>query len=280
MQDYKIQPQPWWVVALGILPGILIVVGQFTSTIISASWVLQTWAVLITTILSLSGYFIVNLHKKTTLIWTFPGISISIAMLLPAAFNLITAALPTQATGMLVGYQIINTITSLLGLSLFIASIVIGAYLARRYQSVSALLASGWIALGAYGFMDPTYGFFIWFENRLFPAMMDAICLIPFLILLPIWVLRARSEEERRKGFLSMSALSLVLMILIPIMRDVAMWEREVSGAQPLHISIPRTLMWGTLYASIFWGILLGIIFLYSRTRNSSPPMREQNAAI
>lgn len=272
MQDHKIQPQTWGEVSLGVLPGSLIVVGQFTSTITSASWILQTWAVLITSILILSGYLIVNLRRKTALIWTFPGISISIAMLLPAAFNLITAALPTQANGMPVGYQIINTITSLLGLSLFIVSIVIGAYLARRYQSVATLLVSGWIALVAYALMDPTYGFFIWFEDRLFTAVMDAVSLIPFLILLPIWVLRARSEEERRKGFLSMSALSLVLMILIPILRDVVMWEHGVSGAQPLYQSIPHTIMWGTLSASIFWGILLGIILLYNRVGRSSSP--------
>ncbi len=265
MEKHDIQPQPWGAVILGILPGILIVGGQFTGTTTSANWKLLTWILIIILIVALSGYLIENLRKKTALIWTFPGISISFAMLLPLAFNLVTEMLPTQANGMPVGYPVINTITSLFGLSLFIASIVIGARLARQYQSAAVLLVSGWIALVAYGLMDPTYGFFIWFDDRLFTALIDAAAQIPFLILLPIWVLRARSEEGRRKGLLSMSALSLGLMVIIPIASDVAMWEQGISGAQPLYQAIPRTLMVGTLFACIFWGILFGIMFLYGR---------------
>jgi hypothetical protein len=279
MQERDIQPQPWWAIGLGALPCILVLTDRFIRTL-SLAWPQRRWVLLGVTILIILVYIGLSLRKKEVLIWTFPGISIGVSSIIEIIFSLVYSALPTRANGIPTSYQIFNTTTSVLSISIFVAGVVLGAFLARRYGTASILLISGWIGLGAHSVLEPTYGFYFWFEDRLLLALLDIGTLLPFLILLPIWVLRARSETARRKGLYYLPALSLVLMVPFPIINSIVIWQREMMGDQPPLQIIPQTLAWGSMFAFVFWGMIFAIVYLYSWVRRSSPPIREHNATV
>lgn len=250
---------------LAAAPGALYLVAV-AARALAAGPAAQYVLLLLVTLVALA--FVAGIVRSARLpTWTLPGIGLALPVLLAAVWDIL---LPLPA-----GRQIANILLPGLGLLAY----ALAAYAACRRPHAegpaAALLLVPPLALLAFTIMDPTYGFNLYFDNRLLAPGFETLTLLPALVLLPASVLRARSRRAQARRLLTLSALSFELMALTPLLTAVARVQQNVLNAPPLATAVTHILLVRTTFAAFFW-LLLALVVLLTET--SSLPLRRRTA--
>ncbi len=266
-------PRPWRICLLAAAPGALYLSWIIAQTLNAGRFVQASILLPAAALAILYLAHIVRAHRLP--VWALTGIGLAFPALLGASWDLLFPA-PAVAMEPPAARQLAAALLPGIWLTLYAGLLWIAYRRAPTEGPAAALLLVGPVTLLAHTIMDPTYGFFIYvdslsLDSRALAAAAEALILLPALIFLPLWVLRAPSRRAQTWRLLAMSALSLELMALTPLITAVARAQHNVLNAPPLSEAIPYTLLTGTTFAAFFWGLLALVVGLTLRAPNRSP---------
>jgi hypothetical protein len=131
--------------------------------------------------------------------WLWPGLMWGLIMAI-VAYRRSDFELPGLAWGLWGLLVVANPFIFLLSGAVLLLCVVLGLLLARRNGLLAGLLLVAgefWIVDGIF---DPSYGMLIWSYNYTAELTVSLLPVLFFLIILPLWVLRAHSTWGRLGG--------------------------------------------------------------------------------
>lgn len=268
MQDQT--PYAWKTVGLAVLPGMIYLVTPLIATLFHYRWSVQTFWIL--EIPTLSAALVVIavgwMHEKRLPLWSLFAVGLT-------AFVLLEGGTRTNAIVHADQDQFTRWYTFLSLLALLVAGGILlgGAFVARRYGAAAALLAAGLKGTFVVELFDPTSGLLIIAADRFsLPGvrLIELIGKIPLLIVLPVTVLRARSERRQVGALLGGYGLSLLVLLLLSLLHDFAL--QGVSGGSPFPERTLNLFLIRPVILAIPWVILVLVTLLYSRLKRDEAP--------
>ena len=268
-------PQPWPDCLLAVAPGLLYVIAT-GAQIIGAGREYRPFLFLLATVVAIA--FAAGILRAGRLpTWALAGIGLTVPALFAAGWGLAFPA-PSQSPQPPPDLELANALLPAVLLFIYAALLWAAMRRARAVGPAAALLLVGPVTLLAFAVMDPTYGFFLYVESLFMAAALEAFILLPALVLLPICILRAGSQRGQARCLLALSALSLELMALAPLVTAVARVQQGVLNAPPLAEAVPYTLLVGTAFAVFFWGLLALTVLLTLRIGKQHSPRNSSHA--
>lgn len=253
MTHHSTVPHPWRSSLLAAAPGAL-TIAALGARSLGVGHAMQPLLVVLAA--AIAVYFVAGVHRaRRAPTWALAGIGLALSVLFAAAWDRWFAP-PAQPFAPPAGRALLSALLPGIGLAGY-AGLLWATY--QRAQSegpAAALLLSAPVTLLAFAIMDPTYGFFLYLDSRAVAAGVEALALAPALVALPVWVLRAGSWRSQTWGLLGLSALSLGLMALAPLITAAARAEQGVLNAPPLSAAILYIVPVRTAIAAFFWALL------------------------
>lgn len=237
----QIEEQPWWGIALGLLPTIALLDGGVSPHPVAAGLVL----------LVLAAYAVASWRARAVLPWSLPGIGACTFYLMDMLWR---PTGPLYATRLLMWGSV----------ACFGLLLIWGAWLARRrWGAAAVLLPLPWFFAVYLGILDPTYGYFLWRPDAWQMAnVIELGVYAPALVLLPAVVLRGRRVMPSLRLY---GLLSLELALLASVPRFVWMQQVGTVNAPSLRAAVLRLLTLEQLAVAAMMGVVFAVALLYGR---------------
>ncbi len=188
--------------------------------------------------------------------WLWPGLMWGLIVAI-VAYRRADLQLPGLAWGLLGLLVVANPFIFLLSGAMLLLSVLLGLLLARRDGLLAGLLVVAgefWIVDGIF---DPSYGMLIWSYNFTAELIVSILPAVFFLIIPPIWVLRAHTTWGRLGG--------LLLPPLIGLVSGEIIHSIVVRGTAGVYS--PGT--WFVRGTGIIQYVMALVIFIYAQVANN-----------
>lgn len=262
MAHHSTIPHRWPICLLAAAPGALTVAGHAARSL-GAGRPVQIVVLLLALLLAaVFAAAIVRARQVPT--WALAGTGVALPLLFGAAWARWFAP-PAQSFAPPAGQAFVSALLPGIGLAGYAGLLWITYRRAQSEGPAAALLLAGPLTLLAFAIMDPTYALNWYVDNRLLAAGLEALALTPALLLLPVWVLRAGSWRGQSWSLLGMSALSLALMALIPLITAAVRTEQGALNAPPLTEAVLYLIPVRAAFAAFFWALLAVAVALTLR---------------
>lgn len=247
---------PTWKIALGVLPGVVVVIGTAQRMLVWPNVTLIPPQVTLLGLLAwVALYAGASLREKRVPLWVLPGLSVTLPGGLRDAW--MTLQWPVG---------VLPTTVELLEGMMLVGMVLWGARLAKRHGNSAAILlvipATFWVLVGV---MDPTYAWLVyWPDEQVAVALTETVILALPLVVLPVWVLRAKASRQVNWLVVGLGVLTLELSVAAGIVRAVGMVRRGVVNAPTLGKAIAYMLT--TNQVLIVYAMLpvVGLLALYT----------------
>jgi hypothetical protein len=261
----------WWKVGLALIPSVVYLAASFIIAANENLW-RQGW---ITEPATLASAVIVIgllvLHERRLTLW----------LLVPAVLGLLTfmSVLTRAIWGFVpeVSYQphplytTVQTLMFLVGLFAFNALLGLTFKLAQKWGAPASMGLLVPIGLVSLGILDPTYGMLVHDPDLVVEtAALSALIQLPYLIILPLWVLAARSESRQRIALFIVPGIAYALALCIQLFFAIPLNE-GIPGAPSLAQMTAYTLRSWPVMTGIAWAVQIGIVLLCGKLQRSDP---------
>lgn len=247
----------WMAIGLGVAPAVVRLLATFVVSVLpnsSAYWLIDVLTLITGAAVVVFAFW----QERQLTVWSLPAIGVCI----PALLNLFSNGIYSVVSpgGSAIGYGIVQTLKTIWLIAVVGGALAGAVWLARTWGNYAAMLLIPLLAEFSIGILDPTYGLAVRRPGLVFlVALFDMAVMVPFLIGVPVFALRAQSERGLWLGLLIPPALGYGLAIFIDILR--ALLVQGAPGYPPLGQMLLRAIGIGVLYGGAFLLVLAGIVW-------------------
>ncbi|NDJ51583.1 MAG: hypothetical protein GYB68_00695 [Chloroflexi bacterium] len=236
---------------LAIAPGVLLIIGASG---------LAPLPLAISVLLLALSYVILIYRAGRLPLWSLTGISLGMSLLLT---HLLWAALPEPS-----GWLRAAALVLAMGITFRL-----GWGVAKEEGGAAVLSMSAWIGLAAYGIGDPSYALTIWYPDlQLWHLnLIDTAMLIPLFILMPIWLLHAKTPRTQLWAVGVSAGLAILVDLGAGMARAIGVastWSGQQNSS--LLAEISAALQGGLIFGAIVVGLYLLITIIYARRKDQA----------
>ncbi len=258
--------------AFALIPGAVLLAMRFVIAADEDLWNffrVTDAAVLVAAVVVTAINFRIDRHMT---LWSLPALGVGIPALLSCLNSVLWALLPQPLLYpppalYTIGTKAINVVGLLTGTGMLILSLK----LARQLGAPAALGLLILIGFFSLEIVDPAYGMLgPHSELTLQAASVDLLVLLPYVILLPLWVLSSYEHQGRLVMYLLPGA-AYLLALLIRVIYVLPLYEGIRDAPSVAEMRLYALRVWPQ-FEGIAWLVQAGLVFLCSRVRRPSPP--------